>query len=293
MDNRYIKEQNRNRQMALRLRQRNGMGQSPNTTAGHLPQNPQPWQPGQPAQAAGPRMSAQLASQNPQGNMWQKGGNSGTTRTPGGFPGPGNSDPGWRGGYQSGQEGGSGNGAQALSEKFSKGILSGFRPGNLGDINSAIWPFWFQFSTPANGIVPGQSLVNSFSVTQEAGYLLRQISQVTFLQQEDSSWSYIDPFYFDEGANSPNGLVFSLEDASSSRNFNGTTQKDIACLGNANFPWIYPSTMFMLPNQTMFLNLSNTTDQLGTGQTFMCFVTVMGYRVRVADAARILSTVSG
>lgn len=189
-----------------------------------------------------------------------------------------------------GQAGGGGNGGAALQEKFSSGILSGFRPGNIGDINSAIWPFWFQFNS--GDIVPGQSLVRSFSVTQEAGFLIRQISHSTF-RKVAGVYSYIDPFYFDESSNSPNGLRFSLEDASSSRNFNGPQQKDISMLGNANFPWIYPSTVFMLPNQTMLLNLSNTTNVVGTNETYSTFVTVMGYRIRIAEAQNILSTVSG
>jgi hypothetical protein len=183
-------------------------------------------------------------------------------------------------------------GAQSLSEKFSTGILSGFAPGNIGDINRAIWPFAFQFS--ASDILPGQSIVSSFSVTQEAGFLLRQISHSTF-RLSAGNYEYIDPFYFDESTNAPNGLVFTLEDAQSSRNFNGRTPKDIAVLGNANFPSVYPSTLYMLPNQTMLLNLSNTTNQptINTNETFRSFVTVWGYRIRTDEAQKILSTVTG
>jgi len=183
-------------------------------------------------------------------------------------------------------------GAVSLTEKFQTGILSGFQPGNIGDINRAIWPFAFQFS--ASNILPGQSVVSSFSVTQEAGFLIRQISHSTF-RLVGGVYTYIDPFYFDESSNSPNGLVFTLEDAQSSRNFNGRTPKDISVLGNANFPSIYPSTLYMLPNQTMLLNLSNTTNQpnINTNETFRTFVTVWGYRIRTEEAAKILSTVTG
>lgn len=200
-----------------------------------------------------------------------------------------------RGGYRrdSGLDPANGS-ARDFSDKFSRGILSGFQPGNIGDINRAIWPFAFQFNS--QDILPGQSIVSSFSVTQEAGFLLRQISQVTFLKDPlNGNYRYLDPFYYDESANSPNGLVFTLEDAQSSRNFNGRTPKDIASLGNANFPSIYPSTMYMLPNQTMLLNLSNKTNQpsINTNLTFRCFVTVMGYRIRTEEAQKILSTVTG
>lgn len=193
-------------------------------------------------------------------------------------------------GQAAAQAGGNGWGARSLADKFATGIQSGFQPGNIGDINRAIWPFAFQFNSQngvVNDIAPGQSATLSFSVTQEAGFLLRQISQSTFRKNlVTGEYEYIDPFYFDEAVNSPNGLKFSMEDASSTRFFNGRVSQELSLLGNANFPKIYPSTVFMLPNQTMSLNISNS----GT-DTFRPFVTVWGYRIRVEDAQKILSTV--
>jgi len=177
-------------------------------------------------------------------------------------------------------------GAEGLNQKFDQGILSGFKPGNVGEINDVIWPFFFQFSTA--DLVPGASDVYSFSVTQEAGFLLRQISHATF-RKVGTDYEYIDPFYFDESSNSPNGLVFTMEDSSSSRVFNGRVSEEVSMLGNANYPKIYPSTSFMLPNQTMLINMNNT----NTVETYRSFVTVMGYRLRVSDAQKILSTVTG
>jgi hypothetical protein len=179
-----------------------------------------------------------------------------------------------------------GQGAQGLSSKFDSGILTGFKPGNIGEINNVIWPFAFQFS--ADDLAPNGSGSFSFSVTQEAGFLMRQISHATF-RKNGNDYEYIDPFYFDESANSPNGLVFTIEDAQSSRVYNGRVSEDIAMLGNANYPKIYPSTVFLLPNQTMLINMSNTNQV----ETYRSFVTVWGYRVRVADSQNILSTVTG
>lgn len=180
----------------------------------------------------------------------------------------------------------SGQGAQSLTQKFDTGILAGFKPGNIGEINNVLWPFYYQFA--AEDMIPGSANTFSFSVTQEAAFIMRQISHSTF-RKVDDAYEYIDPFFYDESANSPNGLYFTLEDAQSSRVFNGRQPKDVSLLGNANFPSIYPSTVFMLPNQTMLLNLFNTS----ATETFRSFVTVMGYRVRVADAQNILSTISG
>jgi hypothetical protein len=190
------------------------------------------------------------------------------------------------------QSGADGNAGRQLQQKFSQGILAGIQPGNIGDINRVIWTFAFQFQSQ-NGavadIAPGQSQTLSFSVTQEAGFLMRTMSHSTF-RLVGSNYEYIDPFYFDESVNSPNGLTYTLQDAVSSRLFTGAlqgrTSKEISLLGNANFPWVYPSTVFLLPNQTMLLNLTNS----GT-ETFRTFVTVWGYRIRVEDAQKILSTV--
>lgn len=180
-----------------------------------------------------------------------------------------------------------GQGAIGLQQKFSKGVSSAFTPGNIGEINNVIWPFAFRFQP--QDIIPGQSLIQSFSVTQEAGFIMRSISQQTFKKDGFGNYSYVDPFAVDEGANAPNGLVFALKDAQSTRDFNGRTLQEIADLGNANFPTVYPSSIFLLPNQTMQISLTNSNPT----DTFFCFVTVWGYRVRIQDGQNILSTISG
>lgn len=177
-------------------------------------------------------------------------------------------------------------GAKGLDDKFSRGIQSAFAPGNIGDINNVIWPFYFIFQP--QDISPGQSLIQSFSVTQEAGFLWRSASAQVF-KKVAGEYIYIDPFAVDESVNSPNGLVFGYQDAQSTRQFNGRALQDISTLGNANFPTIWPSTVFLLPNQTMQLTLSNN----NATETYRASVVVSGYRIRVKDAQKILSTVSG
>lgn len=196
------------------------------------------------------------------------------------------------------QAGGEGNAGRELQQKFASGILSGIQPGNIGDINRVIWPFAFQFQSQ-NGAVadiePGQSQTLSFTVTQEAGFLMRTISHTTFRRLGAVApffYEYVDPYFFDESANSPNGLTFSLQDAVSTRlytgSLNGRTNQEISTLGNANFPKVYPSTVFLLPNQTMILNLTNDSP---ISETYRTFVTVWGYRIRLENAQEILSTV--
>lgn len=198
------------------------------------------------------------------------------------------------------QAGAGGNAGRRLQEKFSDGILSGIQPGNIGDINRVIWPFAFQFQTQ-NGVVAdvevGQTQTLAFTVTQEAGFLMRTISHSTFRRGGTAGnyfYTYIDPYYFNEDANSPNGLTFVMQDAVSTRQYtgslNGRTMQEVSTLGNANFPKIYPSTVFLLPNQTMLMKLTNNSP---TNDVYRSFITVWGYRIRVEDAQKILSTVTG
>lgn len=268
MDREHMRRVNRNRQMANQIASR-GMGAANAAPAWGNGAVSTPNSGSVPPQSTGvmnPNSNVQQAY--PQGRTDLRAG--GNRRVPGQMP--------------AGQPG---NGARGLAQKFEHGIQAGFQPGNIGDINKAIWPFYFQFNT--QDIAPGKSFVAQFSVTQEAGFLMRQVVQSTF-RLVGSAYEYIDPSYFDEGVNSPNGLTFTMEDAQSTRNFNGPIPEDVSLLGNANFPRIWPSTSFLLPNQTMLMNLSNN---VTSTDTFRCFITVMGYRIRIPDAQKILSTVKG
>lgn len=110
-------------------------------------------------------------------------------------------------------------------------------------------------------------------------YVTKQVYLVDPITQFQT---YIDPFNFNEDVNSANGLVVGMKDAQSSREFYGRSLQDIDMWGSANFPTYFPSAVFLLPNQTMQLTLSNN----NATQTYMPFVSVVGYRVRVQDAQK-------
>lgn len=176
-------------------------------------------------------------------------------------------------------------GAKGLEQKFSHGILSGFRPGNIGDINQAIWPFYFPFTS--QDVAPGQSVFDSFSVTQEAGFLWRYTIKAVF-RKTGPNYEYIDPTQSNETLNNANGLSIVLRDAQSTREFHGRNAEPIDNIGYASFPSVNPSTVFLLPNQTMQIQYTNA-NPTETYRPFICFV---GYRIRLEDAQKILSTVS-
>lgn len=177
-------------------------------------------------------------------------------------------------------------GARGLEQKFSHGILAGFRPGNIGDINQVIWPFFFPFSATQD-VNPGQSTFESFSVTQEAAFLWRYTIKAVF-EFSGGDYTYIDPYNFDESVNNANGLKMVIRDAQSTREFHGRTFEDVDNIGTGNFPSLNPSTVLLLPNQTMQIQFTNS----DPARVYRPFVVFVGYRVRLEDAQKILSTVS-
>lgn len=175
--------------------------------------------------------------------------------------------------------------AKALENKFESRNLKNFKPGNVGDINQVIWPFFFTFTS--QDVSPGQSVFDSFSVTQEAGFLWRYTIRAVF-KKVGSNYEYIDPYIADESLNSANGLSIVIRDAQSTREFHGRTPEPIDNIGVPNFPSINSSTVFLLPNQTMQIQYSNN-HPTNIYRPFICFV---GYRVRIGDLQKVLSTVS-
>jgi hypothetical protein len=175
-----------------------------------------------------------------------------------------------------------GSGAQGLAAKFANPLLAGFAPGNIGDINRAIWPFYFTFTS--GDVAPGQTVVQSFTVTQEAAFIWRMATKAVFTKI-DGVYSYLEPRLLERAA----GLKFSVRDAQSTREFHGRVPEAIDIMGGPNFPDLNPSTVFMLPNATTQIAFSNQDALI----TYRPFVTFIGYRIRLEDATKILSTVTG
>jgi hypothetical protein len=162
------------------------------------------------------------------------------------------------------------------------------RPRNIGEINSVMWPFWFTFSAPE--VAPMSSLSGFFSVTQEAGFNMMSLCKVVFRKSgvgPNFVYTAIDAEQPDCALSNANGLTVTLRDAQSSRVFM-SQPLPIDMIGPAEWPFVLPSPQFLLPNATMEIvyQNSNATD------TFVPFVTVFGYRVRIEDANKILSTIT-
>lgn len=178
-------------------------------------------------------------------------------------------------------------GDAGLAEKFERAALRGMKPGNIGDINRVIWPFFFTFDS--EDLVPGRTVIKSFSVTQEASFLWRMSTKAVFLKtgvEPNIEYTYLDPV--DPAGGAP-GLKFSLRDAQSTREFNGNRAQSMDTMGFGNFPDVLPSSQMMLPNATMQITLTNE----HATNIYRPWITFIGYRLRIEDSQNILSKVTG
>lgn len=156
-------------------------------------------------------------------------------------------------------------------------------PSNVGDINEVAWFFWEQMTFDFGENPTWSPLTNqqqSFQVTQEAGFLITGISR-----------SYNS--YGTAGALAP--LQVSFRDRQSSRQFNDNPIP-LQTIGIKGKPTILPTPYFLLPNaffdgfMTSFQ--TNSGGQVTTGNS-RHQLSFFGYRMRVEDAEKVLSTIIG
>lgn len=155
-------------------------------------------------------------------------------------------------------------------------------PGNVSDLNSVIWPFYFTTEVPEESIGPNETFQTGFSVTQEAAFIMMSYTKTVYLDDE-GQWGYLNP------SNSPSapGLQFTFRDGSSSRQlFNSPINIDL--YGNPRFPTKWPRPIMLLPNQVMQVQFVNTHPT----QSYVPFITAFGYRMRIEEAQKFLSLVS-
>ncbi len=161
------------------------------------------------------------------------------------------------------------------------------QPGNIGDINSVIWPFYFTTDTPDSPLAANETFQTGFSVTQEAAFIFMSFVKTVYLvegEEEEQSWTYLDP---DDQPSAP-GLVFTLRDGSSSRQlFN--TPMNMDNYGNPRFVTKLPRPMMLLPNQVMQIAFTNNHPT----NLYVPKITAFGYRIRIDQAEKLLSLVYG
>lgn len=175
---------------------------------------------------------------------------------------------------------------QAAKTNLQGALPPELMPGNIGEITKVIWPFFF----PARRVrlEPGQSDRGSFTVTQEAAFVMTSLTKVVHREDGGGLVSYIDPRDFDVAVGGANDLVYTMRDASSSREF----QSLPLALDHIGDPWEptpFPTPMLVRENGTIEFQLTNNS----LTETYHAVIMGFGYRIRISQFEKILSQVTG
>ncbi len=160
------------------------------------------------------------------------------------------------------------------------------QPKNIGQINQVVWPFWFTFTAPE--LAPNSSSQGFVTITQEAGFILMSMSKVVFRKTTGpTQYTYVDPENYTSTGDT-DGLKYTIRDAQSTRVFHNIPM-ELDMIGHPQYPTVLPSPLYFLPNSTIEITYQND----NASDTYVPFVTLFGYRIRMDDANNILSTVVG
>jgi len=176
-------------------------------------------------------------------------------------------------------------GASSLKQNLDQALPASLRPGNVGSINRVIWPFWFTFSAPE--LAPNSASQGFTTITQEAAFVWMSYTKSIYKKTAGPVYTYVDPDNY-TAAGQTDGLKFTLRDAQSTRTFHNSPI-EIDQIGNPQFPSVLPTPILFLPNSTIEITYQND----NASDTYVPFITMFGYRVRIEDAQKILSTVVG
>lgn len=185
--------------------------------------------------------------------------------------------------------------AKTLGMNLMNALGPAYMPGNVGDLNKVVWPFWFTDTNVAvNGTIvrPNQEVSAQVAITQEAAFILVSYTKAVFLEGEDQGgfngqFTYIDPAQPD-GSGKSTGLFMSIRDSVSTRSFFNLPMS-INQVGYWQKPTQLPRPVLFLPNSLIEMSYQNNTQT----NSYKVFTTFFGYRLRLEHAPEILSLVTG
>lgn len=175
-----------------------------------------------------------------------------------------------------------GNNPKTLRDHLEQILPPTLIPSNVGNIDSVGWPFWYQFDFDF-GTNPTLSTnlrqTQSVQVTQEAGFLMLGISRDS---EEDSLAGSLGPWTIER-----------IQDRQSSRQFNDKPV-NFQTIGTKSNLTYFPTPMLFFPNAFIDLTMGSfqPTPNAVVGNA-RHQLSIFGYRVRMGDDQRILSTIFG
>lgn len=174
---------------------------------------------------------------------------------------------------------------QDVSDNLQSFLPPWLQPGNLGDLNRIIWPFFFTFTAPQ--LVPNSNATGIMTVTQEAAFVAMSITKAVFKQDPITGLvTYVNPEDPSASGLAPN-LTVQFKDSQSTR-FLTQVPISLDAIGRPSFPTTLPTPILFLPNSQVEASFFNS----DAANQYIPFVTLFGYRVRIDEAQNILSTVT-
>lgn len=155
--------------------------------------------------------------------------------------------------------------------------------GGIDDINKIIWPFWFPTSYVA--VTPNNVASRYIPITQEAAFIWTHTTKVVFEKQTllaGFSWNYVDPNNAAAGVTEK--LQYTISDPQSGRTF-FDNPISMNHLGHAQEPEKLDTPMLISANNNLEVKFYNN----NATRTYIPFIMLSGYRVRIEDAQDILS----
>lgn len=169
-----------------------------------------------------------------------------------------------------------------LKQHLQNLLPPGMVPGNVGHINEVVWPFFhlltFDFGTNPTYNTNSTRQIQSFQVTQEACLLLTKITRKAFS-------------YDTAGEKAP--LQITLRDRQSTRQLNDRPFP-LQMLGKKARPTVLPTPYLLMPNASLEVEMTSWVPAdmttTGSGKHQIVFE---GYRIRIEDQDKVLSTIFG
>lgn len=166
--------------------------------------------------------------------------------------------------------------------------LPSLQLGGMEDINKIIWPYLA--TTSRIDIDPGRISSGYITVTQEAGMVITHMSRVVYKVIEDIDQpngyylKYVNPRI--QGSN--DGIVGNLNlqilDAQSSRKYMHSPIK-LDMIGDVTDEYKFSSPQYIAPNSQLEVKFANSEDT----QAYAAFIMLKGYKIRLAEAQKMLS----
>lgn len=156
--------------------------------------------------------------------------------------------------------------------------------GNVGDINSIVWPFYF--STKLVSVPRGFTTTANITVTQEAPFIFHAISKSVYtVENIGTQTEKVNYVNFEKGQRADD-LSLTINDSSSGKSF-FDQPINIDHFGSGTKPTKLDSPHMMLPNSNVEINLYNESATID----YKVQVTLLGYRVRIENSQDLLSLV--